>query len=152
VAFKADWQARSPGISAQEIGDIRMLAARLFRAAFTSELEQGGYAIAGAPAADVLRVKASVVDLDFAPASAATAGVAGAYVVSIADISLLAELRDSQSGAVIARVIDRKRGRDMGNLQMASEASASKDAVRAFGTWAGLLREALDEARRPFSQ
>jgi hypothetical protein len=152
VAFKADWQARSPGVSAGEIGDIRMLAASLFRAAFSSELEKGGYTIVSSPAPDVLRVKAAVVDVDFAPASAAAAGVAGAYVVSTADISLVAELRDSQSGAVIARVIDRKRGRDVGNLQMASEAGASKDAVQAFATWAGLLREALDEARKPLSQ
>lgn len=152
VAFKADWEARSPGVSAGEIGDIRTLAASLFRAAFSSELEKGGYTIVNSPAPDVLRVKAAVVDVDFAPASAAAAGVAGAYVVSSADISLVAELRDSQSGAVIARVIDRKRGRDVGNLQMASEASASKDAVQAFATWAGLLREALDEARKPLSQ
>jgi uncharacterized protein DUF3313 len=152
VAFKADWQARRPEISAGEIGDIRTLAASLFRAAFAAQLEKGGYAIVTAPAADVLRVKAAIVDVDFAPASAAAAGVAGKYVVSAADISLVAELRDSQSGAILARVIDRKRGRDVGNLEMASEKNTSNEVVQAFSTWAGLLREALDEARKPYSQ
>src|SRR5262245_29323689 len=129
VAFKADWQTRRPGISANEIADIRTLGARLFRAAYAGELEKGGYPIVTAPGPDVLRVKASVVDVDFAPADAAAAGVAGKYIVSTADISLLAELRDSQSGAVIARVIDRNRGRNMGNLEMSSEANPSQDAL-----------------------
>jgi uncharacterized protein DUF3313 len=152
VAFKADWQQRRPEISAAEIGDIRKLAASFFRAAFSAELEKGGYAIVSAPAPDVLRVKASVVDVDFVPASAAAASVAGKYIVSTADISLVAELRDSTSGAMLARVIDRNRGRNVGNLEMASEQSTSKEALQAFTTWAGLLRDAMDSAREPLSK
>ncbi len=152
VAFKADWEIHHPGISASEINDIRTLGARLFRAAFSSELEKGGYPIVTAPGPDVLRVKAAVVDVDFASASAAAAGVGGAYIVSTSDISLVGELRDSQSGAVIARVIDKNRGRNVGTLQMSSEANPSKEALQAFSTWAGLLREALDDARKPISK
>ncbi len=152
VAFKADWQQRRPEISAAEIGDIRTLAASLFRAAFSAELEKGGYAMVSAVGPDVLRVKAAVVDVDFAPASAAAASVGGKYIVSTADISLVAELRDSTSGAMLARVVDRNRGRSVGNLEMASEQSTSKDALQAFTTWAGLLREAMDSAREPLSK
>ncbi len=152
VAFKADWQLHHPGIPASDIGAIRTLGASLFRAAFSSELEKGGYPVVTAPGPDVLRVKAAVVDVDFASADAASAGVGGAYIVSTADISLVAELRDSQSGAVIARVIDRNRGRNQGNLQMSSDANPSKEALQAFSTWAGLLRDALDEARKPISK
>src|SRR5262245_53945487 len=43
VAFKADWQTRRPGISANEIADIRTMGASLFRAAYAAELEKGGY-------------------------------------------------------------------------------------------------------------
>jgi hypothetical protein len=105
-----------------------------------------------APAPDVLRVNAAVVDVDFVPASVAAASVGGKYIVSTADISLVAELRDSTSGAMLARVIDRNRGRNVGNLEMASEQSTSKDALQAFTTWAGLLREAMDSAREPLSK
>jgi hypothetical protein len=152
VAFKADWQQRRPEISGLEIGDIRTLAASLFRAAFSAELEKGGYAIVSAPAPDVLRVNAAVVDVDFVPASAAAASVGGKYIVSTADISLVAELRDSTSGAMLARVVDRNRGRNVGNLEMANEQSTSKEALQAFTTWAGLLREAMDSAREPLSK
>lgn len=152
VAFKADWQTRRPEISPQEIGDVRTMAAALFRSAFGAELEKGGYAIVTAPAADVLRVKAGVVDVDFAPASAAAASVGGKYIVSTADVSLVAELSDSTSGAVLARVIDRNRGRNVGDLEMASEQNTSKEALQAFTTWANLLREAMDSAREPLSR
>ena len=152
VAFKADWQARRPEIGADEIGDVRTLAAALFRGAFSAELEKGGYAVVSSPAPDVLRMKATVVDVDFAPASAAAASVGGKYIVSTTDVSLVAELSDSTSGAVLARVIDRSRGRNVGNLEMASEQNTSKEALQAFTTWAGLLREALDSAREPLSR
>jgi hypothetical protein len=152
VAFKPDWQQRRPEISAAEIGDVRTMAASLFRAAFGAELEKGGYAVVDQVAPDVLRVKATVMDVDFAPASAAAASVGGKYIVSTADVSLAAELRDSTSGAVLARIIDRNRGRNVGNLEMSSAQSTSRDALQAFTTWAGLLREALDSAREPLSR
>jgi hypothetical protein len=152
VAFKADWQQRRPEISSTEIGDVRTMAASLFRAAFTAELEKGGYPVVDKPAPDVLRVKATVLDVDFAPASAAAASVGGKYIVTTTDVSLAAELRDSASGAVLARVIDRNRGRNVGNLELSSEQNTSKDALQAFTTWAGLLREALDSAREPLSK
>lgn len=152
VAFKADWQQRRPEISSIEIGDVRTLGASLFRAAFTAELEKGGYPVVDKPGPDVLRVKATVLDVDFAPASAAAASIGGKYIVTTADVSLAAELCDSASGAVLARVIDRARGRNVGNLEMSSEQNTSKDALQAFTTWAGLLREALDSAREPLSK
>ena len=152
VAFKSDWQQRRPEITPAEIGDVRTIAGSLFRAAFAAELEKGGYSVVDKPAPDVLRVKATVVDVDFAPASAAAASLGGKYIVSTADVSLVAELRDSTSGAVLARVIDRNRGRDLGNLQMSGEQSTSKEALQAFTTWASLLRDALDSAREPLTR
>lgn len=152
VAFKADWQQRRPEISSIEIGDVRTVAASLFRAAFSAELEKGGYPVVDKAGPDVLQVKATVLDVDFAPASAAAASVGGKYIVTTADVSLAAELCDSASGAVLARVIDRNRGRNVGNLEMSSEQNTSKDALQAFTTWASLLREALDSAREPLSK
>jgi hypothetical protein len=63
-------------------------------------------------------------------------------------MSLVSELRDSQSGAMLARVADRKRGRNQGNLQLTGQAAQAADARAAFATWAGYLREALDDARK----
>jgi hypothetical protein len=148
VAFKRDWQREHPEVKAEDISDIRERAARQFREVFTRELERGGYAIATQPASDVLRVTASVVDLDIQAPAAGSVPLTRTYVVKSSDISLLAELRDSQSGAVLARVADRKRGREFGELRLANEATAFAETGEAFGMWARLLRNALDDARR----
>jgi hypothetical protein len=146
VAFKQDWQARHPEVSADDVALIRHGAASLFRAEFTRELEKGGYAIVETPGADVLRVAASIVDLDIV-AGASADPASPQYLVSTADLSLVSELRDSQSGAMLARAADRKRGRNQGNLQLSGQAAQTAEARAAFATWAGYLREALDGAR-----
>lgn len=148
VAFKADWQQRHPEVPPDDVAMIRHGAASIFRAEFSRELEKGGYSIASQPAPDVLRVAASIVDLDFAAANASAADKP-AYLVTPANMSLLAELRDSQSGAMLARVADQKRGRGSGNLQVADQMAYTDEARAAFTSWAGLLRQALDEARKP---
>jgi hypothetical protein len=149
VAFKHDWQARHPQIPAEEVAAIRHGAASLFRVEFANALEKGGYPVVSEPAPDVLRVAATIVDLDFV---APNAGSASAYVVTPAEMSLVAELRDSQSGAMLARVADQKRGRSYGNLQVADQKTNTAEARAAFAAWAGMLRDALDGARYPLAK
>jgi Protein of unknown function (DUF3313) len=148
VAFKADWQVNHPNIPPEDIANIRYGAASIFRTVFAEELEKGGYAIAETPGPDVLRVSASIVDLGIVGGSTAgTEDKGHGYIVSTADMSLVAELRDSQSGANLARAVDRKRGRSYGNLQVADQASNTAEARQAFALWASYLRDALDAAR-----
>jgi len=148
VAFKADWQVNHPNIPPGDIENIRYGAASVFRTEFAQALEQGGYAVVETPAPDVLRLSASIVDLGIVGGSTAGTGERGNnYIVSTADMSLVAELRDSQSGASLARAIDRKRGRNYGNLQVADQAANTAEARQAFAQWAGYLRDALDAAR-----
>jgi hypothetical protein len=148
VAFKADWQVNHPNIPPEDIENIRYGAASVFRTEFAQALEKGGYAVVERPGPDVLRVSASIVDLGIVGGSTAGTEERGhSYIVSTADMSLVAELRDSSSGANLARAIDRKRGRQYGNLQVADQASNTAEARQAFALWAGYLRDALDAAR-----
>jgi hypothetical protein len=63
------------------------------------------------------------------------------------DMRPLAELRDSQSGAILVRAADLQRGRQSGSLQMAHEMASSAEAQRVIAIWADLLRNALDTAK-----
>jgi hypothetical protein len=94
----------------------------------------------------VLRVTASITELDVA-ATPGSVGTQRMYVVSPSDLTLLMELRDSRSGALLVRAIDREKGRSFGNLQVADSVANSAEARRALEMWAGLLRGALDSAR-----
>ena len=98
------------------------------------------------PGADVLRVTASITELDVA-ATPGTVGNQRMYVVSPSDLTLFMELRDSTTGALLVRAIDREKGRAVGNLQVEGAVENSAEARRALELWAGLLRKALDDAR-----
>jgi len=147
VAFKSDWQARHPEVSTDEIEMIRHGAVSVFREQFASELARGGYSLATGPAADVLRVSASVVDLDIMSSGGADPA-SPQFMVTTGDMSLVSELKDSQSGAMLARVADKTRGRSQGNLKLSGQAAQTAEARAAFTAWAGYLREALDDARK----
>jgi hypothetical protein len=147
VAFRPDWQARHPDVSPDEVAMIRHGAASVFREQFAAELARGGYAVVNAPAPDVLRVSASVVDLDIVSAGGADPA-ARQYMVTTGNMSLVSELRDSQSGAMLARAADKTRGRNLGDLKLSGQAAQSAEARAAFTMWAGYLREALDDARK----
>jgi len=147
VAFKSDWQARNPEVTTEDVEMIRYGAASVFREQFSNELAKGGYSIANGPGADVLRVSASVVDLDIASAGAADPA-SRQYMVTTGNMSLVGELRDSQSGAMLARVADKTRGRSQGDLKMSGQAAQTAEARAAFAAWGTYLREALDDARK----
>jgi hypothetical protein len=147
LGFKLDWEKRHPEVSESDIARIRSQGAAVFNEIFRSALSLNhGYGIATQPGADVLRVTASITELDMA-ATPATGGRQQMYVVSPSDLTLLLELRDSQSGALLARAIDREKGRTFGNLQVEGAVENSAEARRALEMWAGLLRNALDAAR-----
>lgn len=144
LAFKPDWQKRHPEVTADEVTRIRSQGAGVFREIFGFALStHGGYGLATQPASDVLRVSATISDLDVA----AAAGTSRMYVVSPSDLTMILELRDSQSGALLVRALDRERGRQAGDLRVEDAVSNSVEARKALEMWAGLLRAALDEAR-----
>ena len=147
LAFKADWQARHPEVTASDVTRIRSQGAGVFYEVFSAALtRQHGYPITTQPGPDVLRISATISELDVA-ATPGTGGAQRMHVVSPSDLTLLMELRDSQSGALLVRAVDKEKGRTFGNLEVEDAVSNSAEARRALEMWAGLLRAALDAAR-----
>jgi len=147
LAFKLDWEKRHPEVSESDIARIRSQGVAVFYEIFSFALSKdNGYPLTTQPGPDVLRVTASITELDVA-ATPGSVGTQRMYVVSPSDLTLLMELRDSRSGALLVRAIDREKGRSFGNLQVADSVANSAEARRALEMWAGLLRGALDSAR-----
>jgi len=63
-------------------------------------------------------------------------------------MTLVAELRDSVTGELLARVVDTQRGRQTGTLSFTNSVTNTADARRAIGIWATALRQGLDELYR----
>jgi len=151
VAFSKDWEPPRQ-FTDKDREKIRTGLAEEFLKVFTKELqEKGGYQIVNSAGPDVLRVTAGIVDLYItAPdVSQKTAGRVNSYVISAGSMTLVSELRDSETGAILARVADRKSGRQSGPVQWATSGSNAAAARMAMSQWARVLREALDEAKNP---
>ena len=95
LAFKLDWQKRHPEVSESDVARIRSQGAGVFYEIFSSALTlNNGYPAHEDAGADVLRVTASITELDVA-ATPGTVGNQRMYVVSPSDLTLFMELRDS---------------------------------------------------------
>ncbi len=107
-----------------------------------------GYQIVDAPGPDVLRITASLVDL-VVRVPTEKVGSERTYASSYGEVTLILELRDSESEQILARAADRRDPtNNPGNtLVVVSPAFVRGDTERLFDHWASLLRQRLDEVR-----
>jgi len=148
VAFDKQWSRDRRDIPEDERERIRNELAEEFRKVFKEELEKsGGYQIVDSGGAEVLRVTAVIVDLFVTAPDVNRAGRNKTYTVSAGRMTLIAELRDTESGAILARVADRKEASNFNTFTWTTRASNTADARRILKSWASALRRGLDAAR-----
>jgi hypothetical protein len=151
VAFKKDWNKRSPTsvvrISATDVERVKTDVAEMFREVFTERLgEDGGYKIVDAVGDDVLLVRPAIVDLDITAPDNMGAERSRTYSSSAGAATIYIELYDSVTGDILARAVDRKAARNVGGyMSYTNRVTNRADARRMLGSWAGLLRDRLDE-------
>ncbi|MEP7244202.1 MAG: DUF3313 family protein [Gammaproteobacteria bacterium] len=151
VSFDKNWDPRRGpgGFDKADPQKIRKNLAKLARDVFKRELERkGGYPLVDDSGDDVLRVRAQIVDL-YINAPETNNPATRTYVIDAGEMTLIAELYDSQTNALIARVTDRERGleRGLNELQIANSVTNTAEADRIITAWARRLRSALDKAR-----
>jgi len=153
VSFDKNWDPRRSSGPALESADpvaIQKDLAKLAREVFRRELEKkGGYPLVDEPGDGVLRVRARIVDLYINAPESRGATPTRVYVVNAGEMTLMAELYDSVTNTLLARVMDRQRGleRGLNELQIANRVTNTAEADRILGAWAKRLRDALDKAR-----
>jgi hypothetical protein len=131
-------------ISARDAQDIRDRLARLMQDEFRRELTAGGYQVVDAPGEDTLAVEAAIVNL-FINAPTATPATR-TFAVSAGEMSLVAQLSDSLSGAVLARIFDHASANESLRAQRITNVENEAEARRIVGGWARVLRQSLDAA------
>jgi len=154
VAFKKDWQkdynrdqvSLSGRVTDKDMERMRNDMAELFREVFVEELtENEGYELVEEAAGNTLLIRPAIIDLDASAPDTQSAGRSYTFVDSAGAATLYIELYDSVSGEILARAIDRKADRGHGTMQWANRATGRADAKRILRTWAGWLRERMDE-------
>ena len=151
VSFSKNWDPKRPGsnfrISKEDREDIRTGVAKVVLEEFTRELQaKSGYQVVTESGPDVLRVKATIVNLYVNAPDTQSPGVR-TYVASAGEMSLVAELFDSETGQVLARVVDRSEARNIGSMTWANSASNAFEARDIAAAWARVLRQSLDKAK-----
>jgi hypothetical protein len=148
VDFRKNWTPDPRSVTSEERERIRRDLAEGAREVFRTELEKkGGYTFVDTPAPDVLRVRAGLTDLYIAAPDTMSAGRSRTYVVSAGQVTLVAELRDSESGELLALAVDRGQARNTGMMQWSTRASNAAEARAVLAVWAGLLRKGLDASK-----
>jgi hypothetical protein len=157
VAFHKDW-ARNVGetggsrinqISKRDIEEILAAARSNFDDVFHTAFTEAGYEIATAPAPDVLRVSTAVLNLYInAPEAAlATGARTRMYTANAGEATLVVETRDSETGALLGRVIDRRETREAAGPQLATRATNEHDFRRLFEGWAKIVTDGIGELK-----
>jgi Protein of unknown function (DUF3313) len=151
VRFARNWEPNRggrSGLSRLDAGDLAAIQsslAELFRETVRAELARGGYQLVDTPGPDTLRVTAAIVDLYITAPDTMSAGRSRTYTANSGRMTLVAELRDSMTGEILARAVDGRSGRGTGSWTVSNRVTNTADARRAIGVWATALRRALDD-------
>ena len=151
VAFHKDWNPTRPGsnlkLGSTDRENIRSGVGKVVHEEFEKALKAGGgWQVVKEAGPDVLRVKPKVLNLYVNAPDTKQAGVR-TYTLSSGEMTLLLEAYDSETGAILARAIDRRESRNTGQWQLSSSVTNVGDAQQIAATWARILRDRLDKAK-----
>ncbi len=151
VSFRKDWDPDRTGsrmkLDAKDRENIRSGVAKIVQEEFAKEMGKGGtYQVVSAAGPDVLRLRAAIADLYVNAPDTMTPGRTVTYTLSAGEMTLVAELVDSESGQVIARVIDRRESQGTGMMQLTNSVVNRQEASIIAASWARILRKRLDAA------
>jgi hypothetical protein len=151
VRFARNWEPNRGGrsqlnrLDAGDMAAIQTQVADMMREILRTELERGGYQLVDAAGPDTLRVTAAIVDLYITAPDTLPAGRSRVYTANAGRMTLVAELRDSMTGEILARAVDQRTARSTASWQVTNRVTNTADARRAMTVWATALRQALDE-------
>jgi hypothetical protein len=153
VSFDKNWDPEGDSAITKIRGrvdpeKIKTELAELYEETSKKEIEKGNYPVVDMPGDDVLRLTPAIVNLYINAPDRMDPGRTYTYVVDAGSMTLVAELRDSSTNTLLARVIDKQEGSDFGYMQIANSVTNSAEARRIVAKWADQLRDALDRAQK----
>jgi len=148
VKFKKGWEKNHKETTAEDRQKLRDDLAKEFRSELVKELvTRGGFAETAETAPDVLRVEASILDLDVAAPKASSAQMQHTFVRTAGSMKLVVELEDASSGVTVARLINYESAREYLTPQLATQISNIAELRVGFENTAKYTHEAIAVAR-----
>ena len=118
--------------------------------AFLEELGKSKYfTIVSEPGPDVLLIRGGLLDVVSYVPPEPVGGRADVYLSKVGEATLVLEIRDSITEAILARAIDRRAAEDVARMQKSNRVSNQAEVRRLARTWGSMLRDRLDEFGAP---
>lgn len=158
VAFTRDWlrnQNSIPGrvVTPADVERIKSDLAKLFMQVFNEELRvNGGYALADAPAEDVLVIRPSILDLNVVSPETPRSRNSRSAIASAGGMTLYMELLDSVSGDMLVKALDFQFDSSHPRVMFRDSVRNERAARAILQVWAEIMRKGLDEARATVSK
>ncbi len=151
VAFHKDWKPEKANgrtkLTTAERANIRTGIAKVVQDEFVKALEEkSSYKVVDAAGPDVLRIKANIINVYVNAPDTMSAGRSRTYTVSAGEMTIVAELFDSETGEVLARVVDQRAARDSGRMTLSNSVINAAEVRQIAASWARILRDRLDAA------
>mgnify|MGYP003408363765 FL=1 len=156
VAFKKNWlrDMNTPGpgsldrrIDADDAKKIIDGTQMNFDEVFAETLTKNGYAVVTAPGPDVLRLSPGVANLYINAPQVNGPSMTKTYVMEAGEGTLVLEVRDSTTNALLGRVLDRRETRETIGMQYSTKSGNLSDYRDLVKTWATTSAKGLDELK-----
>jgi hypothetical protein len=112
---------------------------------FTTAFNNAGFEVVTRPGPDVLRIRTAIVNLVVNAPDTMSAGRSATFTPNAGEATLILEARDSQTNALLARVIDRRETRRIASR--ASRVTNSADFRALAADWARIAASRLTTLR-----
>jgi hypothetical protein len=154
VAFQKDWMKSvnedrrvSDRVSEEDAKKILAAARTNFDDIFVAAFTQAGYTIVNTPASDVLRISTAVINLYINAPDTMSAGRSYSFTTEAGEATLVIEVRDSLTNALMGRVLDRRETRGSAGMQMSTSVSNTAEFRALFKQWASTAVKGIDELK-----
>lgn len=150
--FKKDTNSKATGLSGRiSDTDIQAMTAQARTGSteiFTKALTAGGYQVVTNAGPDVLRLRTALINISVdAPNAAQSMGRSRVYTQKAGEATLVVEARDSLTGAILGRAVDRRLAGENSGGGPRNRATNTADFSRLIGTWAKATVKGLDQLK-----
>ena len=155
VAFEKNWArdynrdaaTLSQRLDQDDLDRITKGARDAFTKVFTEEYRKAGLELVTSPGPDVLRLRPGVVDLYVVAPDNFTSGRSRTYTMEAGHATLFLEARDSTTGALLGRALDKRATRGTGRVQVSNSVTNLSDFEALFRQWADISTKGFAELR-----
>jgi hypothetical protein len=151
VAFRKNWErdmnraSRSARarVSAEDADRIRREMGEGFREVLVEDFTRAGYQVVNEPGPDVLRLTPGLVDVWINAPDTMQPGRTYSYTVEAGEATLALEARDSETGQLLGRAVDKRRTGDTGIWTWTTSVTNRAEFTQMFRQWSQILTNGL---------